>query len=168
MTVFIHDASFLLDLIHTELLDLFLAIPARMITTDFVVGEITNPSDRRRLSAVITSGVLHVLISDLTEVESIAVLQSDHHALSTADCSVLFHARRLKAMVLTGDSRLGREARQAGLEVHGTVWAFDEVVNRGLLTRKHAASKLEDLLSMNPRLPRTECERRIIRWKKVR
>ena len=42
MTVFIHDAPILLDLIHTELLQLSLETPAVIVTTDFVVREITD------------------------------------------------------------------------------------------------------------------------------
>jgi len=42
MTVFIHDAPILLDLIHTELLQLSLETPAVIVTTDFAVREITD------------------------------------------------------------------------------------------------------------------------------
>jgi predicted nucleic acid-binding protein len=145
MTVSIHDASILLDLIHSELLQPFLAIPSDMVATDFVVGEITDGPDKEKLATATTSGALEVLASGLAEIESIAAIQTTHRALSTADCSVLFHASRLQAVVLTGDSRLRREAREAGLDVHGTVWAFDELVGQGLLSEKRAASKLERL-----------------------
>ncbi len=166
MTVFIHDASILLDLIHAGLLELFLVIPAGMITTDFVVEEITDTADRQKLEAVTTPGSLQILVSGVAELESISALQNTHRALSIADCSVLFHAIRLQAVVLTGDSRLRREATQAGLDVHGTVWAFDELIGQGLLAKNLAAKKLEHLLAMNPRLPREDCERRIHRWRK--
>jgi predicted nucleic acid-binding protein len=166
MTVFIHDASILLDLIHVDLLRLFLTSPARMVTTDFVVREVSNVADKRDLEAVTASGSLQVVTSDLVELESIAALQSAQRTLSTADCSVLFYARKLQAVVLTGDSRLRREATQLGLDVHGTVWAFDELVGQGLLAQDLAADNLEELLAVNPRLPREECERMIRRWRK--
>jgi predicted nucleic acid-binding protein len=166
MTVIIHDASILLDLIHAGLLKLFLRIPARMVTTDFVVAEFTNAADRNKLDTVTTSGALQVLLSGPTELESILKLQNAHRALSSADCSVLFYARSLQAMLLTGDSRLRREATQLGLDVHGTVWAFDELVGRRLLAETEAADRLERLLELNPRLPREECERMIYCWRK--
>ena len=149
-----------------ELLELFLAIPVGMVTTDFVVEEITDVPDKEKLAAATMPGGLKVLSSGLAEIESIAAIQGTHRALSTADCSVLFHARRLRAVVLTGDSRLRREARETGLDVHGTVWAFEELVGRGSISGKLAASKLERLLAANPRLPREDCERRIDRWRK--
>jgi len=166
MTVFVHDASILLDLIHTDLLQLFLAIRVRMVTTDFVAEEITVEADKKRLEAAASSGALQVLISGLAELESITALQSTHRALSIADCSVLFHANILQAVVLTGDSRLRREATDAGLDVHGTVWVFDELIAQGLLAENVAAGKLEALLALNPRLPREDCRRRIHRWRK--
>jgi predicted nucleic acid-binding protein len=166
MTVFIHDASILLDLIHTDLLQSFLAMPVRMVTTDFVVEEITVDADKEELQVATSSGALQVLISGLAELESITALQSTHRALSIADCSVLFYANRLQAVVLTGDSRLRREATDAGLDVHGTVWVFDELIAQGLLAEKVAAGKLEELFAVNPRLPREDCERRIHRWRK--
>ena len=165
MTVFIHDASILLDLMHVGLLRLFLTIQARMITTDFVVREVSDIADKRELEAATTSGSLQVLASNLAELESIVTLRNAHRALSIADCSVLFHAKRLKAEVLTGDSRLRQEAIQFGLHVHGTLWAFDELVGQGLLGEDLAADSLERLLAINPRLPREECERKIRRWR---
>ena len=77
---------------------------------------------------------------------------------------MLFHAIRIQAIVLTGDSRLRREATEAGLEAHGTPWAFHTLIDHELLSEKPAAGKLEGLLEANPRLPREECERRIDRW----
>jgi len=166
MTVFIHDASILLDLIHTDIIKLFMTIPARMVTTDFVVEEVTDPADRKKLEATISSDALQVMISGLAELDSIVTLQSACRALSIAECSLLFYAGSLQAVVLTGDNRLRREATQSGLEVHGTVWVFDELVTHVLLSQKEAADKLENLLSVNPRLPREECERMINRWRK--
>ena len=77
-----------------------------MVTTDFVLGEITEAADAAELTAATRSGTLEVLTSGLSEIESIAAIQASHRALSTADCSVLFHASRLQAVVLTGDRRL--------------------------------------------------------------
>ena len=79
-----------------ELLELFLAIPVGMVTTDFVVEEITDVPDKEKLAAATMPGGLKVLSSGLAEIESIAAIQGTHRALSTADCSVLFHARRLR------------------------------------------------------------------------
>jgi predicted nucleic acid-binding protein len=166
MTVFVHDASILLDLIHTDLLHLFTAIPAGMVTTDFVVAEIADIADASELAAATESGALKVLRSSMTELESIAAVQALHLGLSTADCSVLFHAGRLGAVVLTGDRRLRRAASDTGLEVHGTMWAFDELVSRRQLSPRLAAGKLEQLLELNPRLPRDECGRKIEHWRK--
>jgi hypothetical protein len=74
MTVFVHDASILLDLIPSDLLNLFTAIPAAMVTTDFVVAEITAAADASQLAAATESGAFRVLASSVKEMESIAAM----------------------------------------------------------------------------------------------
>ena len=81
MTVYIHDASILLNLIHTDLLRLFLSIPASMVTTDSVVGEITEAADAAELAAAMRSGALEALTSGLAEIDSIGAIQASHRAL---------------------------------------------------------------------------------------
>jgi hypothetical protein len=41
-------------------------------------------------------------------------------------------------------------------------------VENNLISRETALEKLEYILSINPRLPRAECRKRIAKWKKSR
>lgn len=70
----------------------------------------------------------------------------------------------LNALLLTGDKelRLLAEARQ--VEVHGTLWIFDRLVEKRLLKPKDAADKLECLLTQDRYLPEMACGERIKRW----
>ena len=101
-----------------------------------------------------------------------AEFQDDHGqtGLSEADLSVIYLAIRENAMVLSGDRLLRSSARTRHLEVHGTLWMMDRLVEKGLLKPAVAADRLEVLMqrtgSQQRFLPKTECESRIRDWRK--
>lgn len=53
MTLLIHDANVLIDLITIDLLDLALHLPFRMATTDLVRREVEDPDQIRALESCI-------------------------------------------------------------------------------------------------------------------
>jgi predicted nucleic acid-binding protein len=80
------------------------------------------------------------------------------------DCSVIFLAIKLNAMLLSGDKPLRKAGRARAIEVHGTLWILDQLVERGLLSPGIAANKLEYLRSLDRFFPDAECQSRLIRW----
>lgn len=81
------------------------------------------------------------------------------------DCSVLFLAIKLGAMLLSGDKPLRKAGTDRQIEVHGTLWIFDQLVERRLITGKVAASKLEHLQSLDRFFPANECQTRLKLWR---
>lgn len=73
-------------------------------------------------------------------------------------------------MVLSGDRRLRSSARARHLELHGTLWMMDQLVDKRLLKPAVAADRLDSLMkrtgSQQRFLPKTECESRIRGWRK--
>ena len=51
------------------------------------------------------------------------------------------------------------------IEVHGTIYIFDKIVEQKILTPAIAADKLELLYSINHRLPKSEIDSRIEKWR---
>ena len=164
MRVIIHDASVLIDLATAEILELFMSMPFEMMTTDFVVNEIGDSTTLRQVKSVIAHGFLHVLKSDNVAMSEIQALNTQRPFLSFADCSVFFLSKKRGAMLLTGDGRLRKEAENNGLEVHGTLWVFDLLVDEGKISTDGARARLTDLLMRNPRLPSDACEIRLKKW----
>lgn len=95
------------------------------------------------------------------------LIEVESPALSIADCSCLYLAQRLNATLLTGDAALRRIATQNNVGVHGILWVFDEMLAADLLTKHQAYEKLRELMAINPRLPKGECNKRLKSWRQV-
>lgn len=77
---------------------------------------------------------------------------------------MLFLAAEREALLLSGDKSVVKTGRLAGLEVRGLLWAFDELVIRGVLPSRLAVIKLREVIKAGAFLPREECERRFNTW----
>ncbi len=82
------------------------------------------------------------------------------------DCSVLITAKEQNALILTGDNHLRKAAIDYQIEVHGILWIFDKLIEKGYISLKLACIKLTELLSFNNRLPINECNLRLEKWNK--
>jgi predicted nucleic acid-binding protein len=83
------------------------------------------------------------------------------------DCSVLFLAMKLGAILLSGDKPLRKAGAERGLEVRGTLWIFDQLVERKLLPGSEAARKLKHLRKHARFLPEEESLSRISKWEEI-
>jgi hypothetical protein len=81
------------------------------------------------------------------------------------DCSVLFLARKLDAMLLSCDKALRDAAQARHIEVHGTLWIMDQLVERKIIPPAVIAAKLEHLLSSERYLPKVDCAVRLKKWR---
>jgi len=138
-----------------------------MNITDSVINEFENEDDVKRLNMLTEEGKLrqHSFESDaITEILEYRNRYSSR--LSFPDCSCIYLARNLSAMLLTGDRPLSNAARENDITVHGTLWVFDQLIISGLMNHKTGSIKLAKLMSINRRLPVSECKKRLSRWKK--
>mgnify|MGYP003300952355 FL=1 len=62
---------------------------------------------------------------------------------------------------MTGDKKLRNQAENNGVMVSGILYIVDKFLNEKLITSSEMADRLEMLLSINPRLPRTIFENKI-------
>jgi predicted nucleic acid-binding protein len=83
----------------------------------------------------------------------------DYPALSFADCSVVILAERHKALILTNDSRMRKISERRRLVCHGTLWIIEQLMREAVVTAAQARRALLLLIEVNPRLPKTECDR---------
>lgn len=166
MRLLIHDANILIDLLDLGLLDRALDLPFAMETTDLVRLEVREPDQERVLSACISDGKLSVIASTAQQVLAIQSYRLESPRLSLADCSVVFHAIDRNGIVLSGDGRLRGEAEAMRLEVHGTPWVLDQMVEHRMLDPHDAIDKLKLFMDINKRLPYKECVRLMEAWRR--
>jgi len=164
MRLLIHDANVLIDLIDIGLLDLAMSLPYVMETTDLVRVEVEPPEQVQALEKCIENGSLTIISSSIIQLTKIISLQRQKPRLSIADCSVIFHALDRSGIVLSGDGRLRKEAMTKKLEVHGTPWMINLMVEHSYLDTATAITKMEYLMSINQRLPKKDCAYLIESW----
>lgn len=111
MTLLIHDANVLIDLIGIDLLELALDLPFRMATTGLVRREIKDPEQAHVLTSCIEKGKINIITSTSQEMNSIVGTAEKCTRLSLADCSVLYHAIEQKGIVVSGDGKIRKEAK---------------------------------------------------------
>lgn len=165
MTLLIHDANVLIDLMEIDILDLALDLPFSMATTDLVRQEIEDPVQARALASCIKKGKIRIITSTTHEMSAIAAYMGGFTSLSLADCSVLYHAADMRGIVITGDGQLRKEAAAQHIEVHGTPWILSRLVATKGIGPSCAIEKMEALLEMNPRLPHKECRKMQDAWR---
>lgn len=164
MKVAIQDANILIDLETAGLFDLWLQVGIETHTSDLVRWELDRGNHVQALS-YLDSGAIHCHALDEDELAAVEGLHAEvGGGVSLVDCSVIYLAERLGAMLLSGDKALVRMARDRQVEGHGTLWLFDLLVNRSVLMPRLAAAKLKHLLASGRFLPKPECEARITRW----
>lgn len=130
-------------------------------TTDLVVHELRHP-----LSIFIDSKRLQVKSFGGLEMADLVLSHATQpKRISLPDCSVLFLTQKLGGILLTGDGNLRHCAERAGVEVRGTLWILDQLVEADLLVRSEAASVLEKMVAEGRRLPVDDCAQRFTLWR---
>lgn len=166
MEIVVNDANIFIDLHSVGLLDAFFSLPLVVHTVDFVVAEIRDAEQKKAVERHIEDGSLTVRDFNPAELSEILGLQSTARSnLSFPDCSVWYYARKNGYALLTGDGRLRRKAEKDNVTVRGILYVFDRLVEEAVITPAVAADKLDELMSLNPRLPRNLVCERISRWR---
>ena len=168
MKIIVNDTNIFIDMHSIGLLGLMCELPYEIHTVDFVVAEIINPNQKQFFDHMVEIGKIKVDSFSSAEVFEIVEEHSSVSGnLSITDCSVCYYARKNNVPMLTGDRKLRKYAEQQSIEVHGILFLFDELVNHSVLPPEEASMKLQKLLCLNSRLPKTEIISRIEKWESL-
>lgn len=145
-----------------------LALPFRLgytycMSTDTVEDELLEPPGIRE--QLLSLGLAPLEI-DETEFEIALQLGISYKKLSIYDRLALAIAKHRGFILLSGDGALRRAAQKEGIEVRGTLWIFDQLLETGEITldEYHAAMiDIRDDVSGKIRLPKEEILKRIAR-----
>lgn len=163
--IVVSDANIFIDLCNVGLLEDFFLLPWHIHTTDMVYSEVKEPEQKKQLEAI--KSKIHIKTYAPSELLELWKFQQEIHRfsnLSIQDCSILSYCKRNGYTLLTGDKVLRTKAEEKTVTVRGIIYIFDQLVNHGIVIPQTAAEKLEQLFSINHRLPQKEIEKRITRW----
>ena len=159
--IYISDTNIWIDFRNAGLLEQMFRLPFTLCCTDFVLNELEDFSHDELLGR----GLL-VESFDPAGVSRLFGLKIEHNNSSLADVSCYLLAQQTGRPLLTGDGRLRRQAQRDGLQVHGALWLLDLMVEHQVITLTEAAAALGDMLERGARLPASECDTRLTRWRK--
>ena len=165
MIIVITDACFLIDLIDIDLFEEFLGLGYQVHITSSVFSELEGDEYIKPVSKCIKQKKMflyNLTAADQTALEKL--MRKHSYRLSEPDCSCLYLAKEIKATILTCEKLLTKVAIKLNLDVHGSLWILDQLLDNSIITKRIAYRKLKDLILINPRLPVKECQKRLKRW----
>lgn len=166
--VVIKDSNLFIDLELMGLTHLWLQLPYRTVTTSLVVNELEIGGHSLSLSMV-SSGLVEEYVVGGEELYEL-IEKFGHLELGETDLSVLLAAEKYEGMILSGDAALRKLSSEREIEVHGTIWVLERLIEAEKITPSLAADQLEHLLSLKGKrrrfLPRSVCLARISSWRK--
>lgn len=80
------------------------------------------------------------------------------------DLISLVLAMQENALLLTGDEALRKAALHEGVEVHGTLWLLDAMLEGGAISKAEGYRSLELMRDTGRRLPKKEVSARMASW----
>ncbi len=149
LSSFVVDANIFIDLRTGDVLEDFFRLPHAIVTPDIICTELLVPPCDHLLAL----GLRTVSLPGDQMQEAAQLQQEKYRGLSIADLSVLFLARGMNTILLTGDGLLRKIAASNGVVVHGTLWILEHMIAHSVLTYKKAAQALRQMIAQDCHLP---------------
>ena len=165
MKLIITDTNVLFDIIKIGALPEFFSLDFDICTTVFVIEEIKPSPQKELVETFIRAKRLTVFEFTGEEIEDVVNFDTGRKLKRFTDKSIIWKSIQLNCPMLTGDSRMREVAENMGIEVHGSIWVIDELINSELISKGKAIELFEQLLETNSWLPGNEIERRINKLK---
>ena len=165
MKLIITDTNIFFDIISIGALPELFNLDYEINTTEFVIEEIKQSDQKEAIEVFIKAKEINVIGFTSDEIGEILSFKTSKTFKGITDKSVLWKSHQLKCPLLTGDKKLRKEAEEHGVEVHGTLWIIDTLVDNGLIDRKKGIELLELLKKVNFSLPFHEIEKLIREYK---
>ncbi|MBS1501477.1 MAG: hypothetical protein JST32_05415 [Bacteroidetes bacterium] len=148
MRVAVTDACIFIDLYDLKIFPHFFALELEVHTSIDVFNEL-YPEQQQLLQVYQSVGKLTLHTISENDRNKI-ITEGFPKSLSMVDQTVLYLARTLNAMLLSGDKAVRQYGKKIAIEYHGMLWIFDQLVASKVIQPGQAAGKLKELLSLNP------------------
>lgn len=154
----ISDANILIDMEKGGVLPLMFQLDAVFAVPDLLYEE----ELRERSPQMLDMGLRTLeLTAETVRYADALIARHARTGASTNDLLALALARQEQTTLLTGDGKLRIVATEERVEVHGTLWLMEQLMNAGILTVVQAAAAYERMKLARSRLPWDEVERQL-------
>ena len=162
MLLLISDANILIDIEDGHLTSVVFHLPYEIVVPD-ILFELEL---RERHSHLLQAG-LKVKSLTPTSVKKTESLTAQYPRPSIMDHSALALAIQEQCPLLTGDKDLRMAAKKEGIEVHGTIWIVEQLVNQKLIQFQKAKTSLDIMRAKGSRLPWTDADILLNKWELI-
>lgn len=152
MSALVTDTNLWIDLHCGGLVDFVLENVSDLCATDIVLHELRREPSADHLVA----GGVRALGLDGDQVAEVYALVAAQPRLSGQDASALVAARATGSVLVTGDGHLRKVAEGLGVEVHGSLWMLEHLVEEHDLDPEVALAALDAMVSGGSRFPEGE------------
>lgn len=156
MQVLISDANILIDLEEGLLLDQIFALPFVFKIPDVLFVEELSEQHGHLLALGLQLGEL----TGDSLINAYALIQQ-YAQPSRNDCFALALAKQENCPLVTGDRNLRRAAEAEQVEVYGTLWVVERLVEHGIINKPQAHAAYERMEQHGRRLPWVEAHQRL-------
>jgi len=156
MQVLISDANILIDLEEGLLLNQIFALPFVFKIPDVLFVEELSEQHGHLLE-------LGLQLGELREdyMQEVFQLTQTYSQPSRNDCFALALAKQENCPLVTGDRNLRRAAEAEQVDVYGTLWLVERLVEHGIINKTQAHGAYERMEQHGRRLPWAEAHQRI-------
>lgn len=162
MLLLISDANILIDIEDGNLTSVIFRLPYEIAVPD-ILFELEL---REHHSHLLEAG-LKVKSLTAESVKKAESLRFKYSRPSIMDHSALALAMQEKCPLLTGDKDLREVAKIEGVEIHGTVWIIEELLNQKLIKQLQARSSFDSMKVKGSRLPWGEVDKLLNKWELI-
>lgn len=159
MLLLISDTNILIDMEDGNLTPVIFRLPYEIAVPD-VLFELEL---RERHSHLLEVG-LKVKSLTAESVKKIEFLTQQYPRPSRMDHSALALAIQEQCPLLTGDKDLRVAAKKEGVEVYGTIWIIEELLNKKIIQQSQAKGSFDAMRVEGSRLPWRDAEKLLSRW----
>lgn len=156
MLLVISDASVLIDIEHGELTSAMFSLPWQFAVPDILFFE--ELSDRHE--HLLKFGLI-CKVMDSKLISQAYDLRQKHLQTSVNDLLALTLARDEQCLLLTGDKALRQVASGLNVEVHGTLWLVEQMLNYKKISVSAAKASFQSMRASGSRLPWGEVDKLI-------
>jgi hypothetical protein len=160
MRLVVTDANIIIDLDAAGLLEEIFRLP----DMEFCCPDVLYLEELAERYGALPGLGLKVLSQPPEAVEYVTELRQHFRRPSTNDLFALVLAQSLGCALLTGDSSLRAAAEVKGVEVHGTIWLVEALLESRLVLVERMDAAYEAMRRDGSRLPWDEVRAQMRRW----
>lgn len=154
MLLLISDASVLIDIEHSELTSAMFSLPYQFAVPDVLFVEELSERHGRLLEFGLQSKIMN---GDL--INEAVGLRQKYSKPSVNDLLALTLAKHEGCQLLTGDKALREVAQVFNVEVHGTIWLVQQMIQHGKISVEVACIAFQQMKDSGSRLPWGEVDK---------